>query len=188
MTADSNSYSGTTPLFQARQAHTTADARLIRFARARGTLSVPVSVNNGDDITNMVFTAYGTSAYVVAASISVTVEDPAISNSSMKSRMVFGTNTGAGVVDHVTLDSDGVLTVGRLKNTSIEIDANTITTLNTNDDIVLNPNGNGTVDFQVIEQTTVGAPGVASALPGTPSLYFKVKVNGVEYVVPAYAA
>ena len=106
----------------------------------------------------------------------------------MKSRMVFGTNTGAGVVDHVTLDSDGVLTVGRLKNTSIEIDANTITTLNTNDDIVLNPNGNGTVDFQVIEQTTVGAPGVAAALPGTPSVYFKVKVNGVEYVVPAYAA
>jgi hypothetical protein len=44
------------------------------------------------------------------------------------------------------------------------------------------------VDFQVIEQTTVGAPGVASALPATPSLYFKVKVNGVEYVVPAYAA
>ena len=188
MTADSNSYSGTTPLFQARQAHTTPDARLIRFARARGTLSVPVSVNNGDDITNMVFTAYGTSAYVVAASISVTVEDPAISNSSMKSRMVFGTNTGAGVVNHVTLDSDGVLTVGRLKNASIEIDANTITTLNTNDDIVFNPNGNGTVDFQVIEQTTVGAPGVASALPANPTLYFKVKVNGVEYVVPAYAA
>ena len=185
---DSNSFSGATPLFQARQAHSTADVRTIRFSRARGTLAVPVSVNNSDNISNILFTAYGTSSYVGAASISVIVEDSAISNSSMKSRIVFGTNTGAGVVDHVTLDSNGVLTVGRLKNTSIEIDANTITTLNTNDDIVLKPNGTGTVDFQVIEQTTVGAPGVAAALPGTPSLYFKVKVNGVEYVVPAYAA
>jgi hypothetical protein len=102
--------------------------------------------------------------------------------------MVFATNNGTQLTPHVTLDSDGVLTVGRLKNASIEIDANTITTLNTNDDIVIKPNGTGTVDFQVIEQTTVGAPGVASALPATPALYFKVKVNGVEYVVPAYAA
>jgi hypothetical protein len=32
-----------------------------------------------------------------------------------------------------------------------------------------------------------GAAGVASALPVTPATYFKIKVNGIEYVVPAYA-
>jgi len=185
---DSNSYSATTPLFQARQAHATADVRAIRFSRARGTLAVPVSVDNGDDISNILFTAYGTSQYVVAAQISVVVEDAAISNTSMKSRMVFSTNTGDGQVDHVTLNSAGVLTVNTFSSGSIQIVENNITGVNSNEDIVINPSGTGTVDFQVSSQTTVGAAGVASALPGTPALYFKVKVNGVEYVVPAYAA
>jgi hypothetical protein len=45
----------------------------------------------------------------------------------------------------------------------------------------------GQVDFITTEQTTVGAAGAANALPATPSTYFKIKVNGVEYVVPAYA-
>ena len=57
----------------------------------------------------------------------------------------------------------------------------------TNADIELDPNGTGTVDFQVVSQSTVGPAGIASALPATPSTYFKIKVNGVEYVVPAYA-
>jgi hypothetical protein len=149
---------------------------------------VPTTIQNGDDIADLTFAGFGTSQFVAGAEIRVIVEDSAISDTSMKSKMVFATNNGTQLTPHVTLDSSGVLTVGRLKNTSIEIDANTITTLNTNDDIVFKPNGSGTVDFQVIEQTTVGAPGVASALPGTPSLYFRVKVNGVEYVVPAYAA
>jgi hypothetical protein len=70
---------------------------------------------------------------------------------------------------------------------SITIDNNKISTTETNADIELDPNGTGTVDFQILEQTTVGAAGAASALPATPSTYFKIKVNGVEYVVPAYA-
>ena len=38
-------------------------------------------------------------------------------------------------------------------------------------------------------QTTVGAAGGASALPATPTKYFKVKDSGgTEYVIPAYAA
>jgi hypothetical protein len=59
--------------------------------------------------------------------------------------------------------------------------------VNTNDDIVFDPNGTGTVEFIVPEQTSVGSSGFASALPATPSRYFKIKLNGVEYVVPAYA-
>jgi hypothetical protein len=39
------------------------------------------------------------------------------------------------------------------------------------------------------EQTTVGAAGAASALPATPSAYFKVKdSDGNVFVIPAYAA
>jgi hypothetical protein len=37
-------------------------------------------------------------------------------------------------------------------------------------------------------QSTVGAAGGASALPATPSLYLVLRINGVKYVSPLYAA
>jgi hypothetical protein len=101
--------------------------------------------------------------------------------------MGFSTNTGAGLVEHVTLDSNGVLTVDTFSSGSIQIVENNITGINSNEDIVINPSGTGTVDFQVVTQSTVGSAGIANSLPATPSTYFKIKVNGVEYVVPAYA-
>jgi hypothetical protein len=98
-----------------------------------------------------------------------------------------------GATRNVTIPSGSLsvnttITAGDGFNTGfLRIADNKISTSITNTDIELDPNGTGTVDFVVTEQSTVGAPGVASALPGTPSTYFKIKVNGVEYVVPAYA-
>lgn len=37
-----------------------------------------------------------------------------------------------------------------------------------------------------LSQSTVGATGAASALPANPAGYIKIKVNGTNYVVPAY--
>jgi hypothetical protein len=80
------------------------------------------------------------------------------------------------------------ITAGDGFNTGfLRLDNNKISTSATNTDIELDPNGTGTVDFVVTEQSTVGPSGVASALPATPSTYFRIKVNGVSYVVPAYA-
>jgi hypothetical protein len=178
----------TAALFSVLQAHTTVDARNVTFARARGSITSQTAVNNGDDLADLVFAgAYGAGVYTAGAQISVTVEDPAISITSMKSRMVFSTNTGDGLEDHVTLDSNGVLTVNTFSSGSIQIVENTITTLASNDDIVFDPSGTGTVEFIVPEQTTVGAAGFANALPATPAKYLKIKLNGVEYVIPAYA-
>jgi hypothetical protein len=174
-------------VFGVTQAHTTVDARNVTFARARGSITVPTIVSNGDDIADIVFAGRGTSAFTSGAQISVIVEDTAPSNTSMKSRMVFSTNTGAGLVDHVTLDSNGVLTVNTFSSGSIQITENTITTLASNDDIVFDPSGTGTVEFIVPEQTSVGSAGFASALPATPAKYFKIRLNGTEYVIPAYA-
>lgn len=182
-----STYSDASSMFGFTQAHGTADARNITFARARGTTTALTTVQNGDDIADIVFAGRGTSAYASGAQISVTVEDAAPSNTSMKSRMVFSTNTGAGLVDHVTLDSNGVLTVNTFSSGSIQISENNITGVNSNEDIVIDPSGTGTVDFQIVTQSTVGSAGVASSLPATPSTYFKIKLNGVEYVVPAYA-
>jgi hypothetical protein len=173
-------------MFGWTQAHAVTDARNVSFARARGTSASPTIVSNGDDIVDIVFFGRGTSAYVSAAQLSVTVEDAAPSNTSMKSRMVFSTNTGAGLVDHVTLDSNGVLTVNTFSSGSIQIVENNINGTNSNEDIVINPSGTGTVDLVVTEISAAGAAGVASPLPATPATYFKIKVNGVEFVVPAY--
>ena len=182
-----STYSDTVSMFGVTQAHNTVDARNVTFARGRGNVTSPTIVSNGDKIADLVFAGRGTSAYTSGAQLSVIVEDADPSNTSMKSRMVFSTNNGAGLVDHVTLDSNGVLTVNTFSSGSIQIVENNINGTNSNEDIVINPSGTGTVDFQVVTQSTVGSAGVASALPVTPSTYFKIKVNGVEYVVPAYA-
>ena len=92
-----------------------------------------------------------------------------------------------GATRNITIPS-GNLTVSAGVDTGfLRLADNKISTTATNTDIELDPNGTGTVDFVVTEQSTVGSAGVASALPVTPSTYFKIKVNGVEYVVPAYA-
>ena len=182
-----STYSSVASMFGFTQAHATADARNITFARARGTTTALTAVNNGDEIAEIAFAGYNGTGYTTGAQITVTVEDAAISSTSMKSRMVFSTNTGASLVDHVTLDSNGVLTVNTFSSGSIQIVENNIKGVNSNEDIVIDPSGTGTVDFQVVTQSTVGSAGVASALPATPSTYFKIKLNGVEYVVPAYA-
>jgi hypothetical protein len=184
-------YSSVSSLFSISQAHTTADARNVGFFRSRGTTTVPTTISNGDDIADLVFLGYGTSAYVGAASISIKVNDSGISNTSMKSEMIFSVNDPdgpSGFREAMTIETNGQLTVDYgLSTGSIQLIENNINGTNSNEDIVINPSGTGTVDFVVTAQSTVGSAGVANALPATPSTYFKIKVNGVEYVVPAYA-
>jgi len=84
----------------------------------------------------------------------------------------------------LVLDANGE---GAVNFGSIKIKRNNILGVNSNEDIVIDPSGTGTVNLMVNVQSTVGSAGAASSLPATPSTYFKIKVNGVEYVVPAYA-
>ena len=56
----------------------------------------------------------------------------------------------------------------------------------TNGDILVNTQGTGKVDFQTGTQSTVGAAGTASALPGQPEGYLIIKVDGVSRVLPFY--
>ena len=67
------------------------------------------------------------------------------------------------------------------------VDTNTLRSYSSNADIVIQPQGTGTVDFKVPAQPTVGSAGAASALPANPTGYFTIKVNGSTFVVPYYA-
>jgi hypothetical protein len=162
------SYSNTDPFvsFAQHHDHNTTDARNITFARARGTLLNPVAVNNNDDIIDITFTAFDGVQFVTPCAITVVVDAAPNTGNGVNStpgRMEFLTNNGTNLAARVRIDSNGTLEA--LSNLAVT----------------------GLVDFITVAQTTVGAAGAASALPATPSTYFKIKVNGTEYVVPAYA-
>jgi len=170
--------------------------------RSRGTTTVPVAVQSTDNIARFNFSAYnGTSEQNVAriqveAGLTTTTGNAtgAIRFLTTDQYGVFGTALLISAERNVTLATgDLTVTAGTIVSGEgfqtgfLSIFDNKITTTVTNADLELDPSGTGTVDFRVSQQTTVGAAGVASPLPVTPSLYFTIKVNGTSYVVPAYA-
>jgi hypothetical protein len=170
--------------------------------RSRGTTTVPVAVGATDNIARFNFSAYnGTSEQNVAriqieAGLTTTTGNAtgAIRFLTTDQFGVFGTALLISAERNVTLATgDLTVTAGTIVSGEgfqtgfLSIFDNKITTTVTNADLELDPSGTGTVDFRVSQQTTVGAAGVASPLPVTPSLYFTIKVNGTSYVVPAYA-
>ena len=53
-------------------------------------------------------------------------------------------------------------------------------------DLTINTQGTGTIDFNTPTQTTIGSAGGASAIPGAPTGYLKVKIAGTLRVIPFY--
>ena len=53
-------------------------------------------------------------------------------------------------------------------------------------DLTINTQGTGTIDFNTPTQTTIGSAGSASAIPGVPTGYLKVKIAGTLRVIPFY--
>ena len=154
------------PFVNFSQYHATPDARNLTFSRARGTFDAPLAVNNNDDMADFQFAAFDGVQFVTPCAISAVVDAaPNIANgaNSTPGRLDFLTNNGTNLATRVRINSDGTLEA--LNNLAVT----------------------GLVDFITVAQTTVGAAGAANALPATPSTYFKIKVNGTEYVVPAYA-
>ena len=82
------------PLFNARQAHDTVDARNFQFSRSRGTTTVPLVVNNGDDIADITFAGHDGANFQIRAAISV-VTDGAISAGVVPTKIEFLTGTTA---------------------------------------------------------------------------------------------
>lgn len=72
---------------------------------------------------------------------------------------------------------------------NLEVGATSIINITSSDINIakdLDMTNNITVDWATT-QSTVGAAGGASSLPATPSSYIIIKVNGTEFVIPAYA-
>jgi hypothetical protein len=175
-------------IFSTVQAHSAQDARNVSFSRARGTAAAPIKVQSGDELAELVFFGYGDDRYVIGGRITCTVDDNATGNTSMQSKIEFANSNGNGVsVARVVIEKDGLLKANYgITNNTITIDGNRISTIVSNSDIDLDPNGTGAVNFLTSSQTTRGGAGAGQALPATPAVYFRIKVNGVGYLVPAY--
>jgi hypothetical protein len=127
-----------------------------------------------------------TGATTVSTTLGVTGESTLASAtvSDLTSGRVVYASTSGSLVDNANLTFDGTnFTVGGRLN----IVGNKITTLTSNEDLEIDPAGTGTLNITVPTQSTVGSAGGANAVPATPTTYFKIKVNGVEYVIPAFA-
>jgi len=178
-------YSSTSDHVTFAQAHATVDTRNIGFTRARGTTVAPTTLLAGDKIADLVFSGYNGAAYVEGVRLSVESDQP----SNGKATFKILNNTGGSFVENFSVDGDGFVNINaRLQVAGLSLRENNISTTSSNDDIVLDPNGTGTVDFMVPSQTTVGPSGAAAALPAAPTKYIKIKLDGVEYVIPAYLA
>jgi hypothetical protein len=162
---------------------TTSAVRPHAYFKSRGSFIAPTAINSGDEIAKITFNSHNGTGYVEGASILVT-NVGGIVGSSAPSRIIFRTDDGSGLAGKVVIRHTGILAA----NFGIAV-RGAITPVDVDTDLDLDPSasGIGTIDLGVPEQATVGAAGVAAALPATPSTYFKIKVNGVEYVVPAYA-
>lgn len=173
----------TAPLTTIQQSHSNSDARNFTWIRTRGTIDSPLAVQSGDRIIDLVFQGSdGVNPIApVAAALTVSV-DSAVSANNVRGRFAFATFNGTSLANRVTISSAGLLSA--LNNLSTP----NISPVTTDGDLELDPaaKGTGTVNFKAPTINTVGTSGAASAPPAQPATYLKVKVNGTEYLIPAY--
>jgi hypothetical protein len=90
-------YSGASPWVQFSQYHNSADAENITFSRARGTESVPLVTQSGDDIIDLACSGYDGTSFVPAGAISMTV-DGAVSTNTVPTRITLSTMSSSGTL------------------------------------------------------------------------------------------
>lgn len=89
--------------------------------------------------------------------------------------------TGANAAFQGTLSVAGGSTLD-----GVTITDNTIKSNASNADLQIGTSGTGVIDILTATQSTVGSAGGASALPGQPTGYIKVKIGGTMRVIPFY--
>ena len=100
----------------------------------------------------------------------------------------FFIGTGAKISANVTnedvvIESNGT---GSVVVDQVSITDNKITTHVSNADLQIDTDGTGFIDILTDTQSTVGSAGGASALPGQPTGYIKIKIGGTLRVIPLY--
>ena len=69
---------------------------------------------------------------------------------------------------------------------AVTVRTDTLSTDTSNADLTIGTQGTGVIDLNTATQATVGSAGGASALPGQPTGYIKIKIAGTMRVIPFY--
>jgi len=100
---------------------------------------------------------------------------------------ISSSGTSALIFTDANVAAQGNLSVaGSSTLDGVTITDNTVSTNASNADLQLGANGTGVIDVLTATQTTVGSAGGASALPGQPTGYIKIKIGGTLRVIPFY--
>jgi len=157
---------------------------LYSTAASGNNITITANTIASDDTNgNIIIDPNGTGRLVISTGAEIRLTDH-VDNAILYSDADGDISYSAGLTwNGTTLATTGSLTI----NSRLKIEDNRITTLTTNDDIDIDPAGTGKINYITTQQATVGAAGSASNVPAKPSTYFQIKVNGVNYVVPAFA-
>ena len=100
---------------------------------------------------------------------------------------VDGAATIEGTLTTADITTNGTQTItGTLNVDGVTITDNTIKSNASNADLQIGTSGTGVIDVLTATQSTVGSAGGASALPGQPTGYIKIKIGGTLRVIPFY--
>jgi len=118
----------------------------------------------------------------------LTVASAKVSDLTDNRVVIAGTSGALEDSSNLTFDGSTMTVTGTVQvGGQLSLNDNRISTLQTNENIDMDPSGTGTVNFAVPTQATVGSAGSAAALPGQPTGYIKIAVSGTDYVIPYYA-
>jgi len=90
-----------------------------------------------------------------------------------------GQNVSAGGILTATEANFTLMEATTVRADKLEIDTS-------DGDLSINTQGTGTIDFNTPTQSTIGSAGGASAIPGAPTGYLKIKIAGTLRVIPFY--
>lgn len=139
------------------------------------------SVESGNVLGKITFNAPdeagGTDAILDGAAIEAVAEDTFASDNN-STALVFKTNTSGAATERMRIKSDGVVQI----DTQVDIDnltlnGNTITSTDTNGNIVLTPNGTGEVDISKVD---IDSGAIDAVTIGTNSAVTELQVDNIN--------
>jgi hypothetical protein len=135
--------------------------------KARGTISSPAIVQNGDQTGFMDCNGFNGTDYQINARVLAAV-DGTPTSANMPGRLTFSTRQTTALAERMRITASGDVGIGTTSPAS---------KLHVAGDITLSSSTTA---------TTVGSAGAASALPATPEGYLVVNINGTARKIPFY--
>jgi len=179
---------------------TTGSHTISANSTVAGTLTVQGSINADTIVSNsngdITIDPAGTGAIVLTGPITATGTQTTTGQLNVDNLRLDG-NTISATSGGLTIDAptgqnitfnkkiiSGAADITLLEATTVRAD--TLQNDTSDGDISISTQGTGVIDLNTATQATVGSAGGASALPGTPTGYIKIKIAGTMRVIPFY--